>query len=147
MLIQPRIKEGFSTLTPILLRGAFKVTAASEYFQIEMDGKPAYFINGHLDTQSGLVKRMEEALTFLLPSHGIIFGPAHPEFILDEETGKLYLLEMNARAAGLGTPEFDHQVYGLSQLDLHFLALLDIERFKQEFASFPRTRQKQGLCT
>ncbi len=145
MLIQPRIKGRVFYANTYSFEGAFKVTAASEYFQIEMAGKPAYFLNGHLDTESGLVKRMEEALTFLLPSHGIIFGPAHPEFILDEETGKLYLLEMNARPAGLGTPEFDRQVYGLSQLDLHFLALLDIERFRQEFASFPRRRQKHGF--
>lgn len=144
-LIQPKIEGRFFYANTYSKNGVSRVTASSEYFQILNNDKPAYFANGFLDLNSFEVLKMGEAAEFLLPAHGIYNGPAHPEFIIEYNTGKLYLLEMNARVAGLGTPELDRQIYGMSHLELHFLSLFNEERFWPAFNSFPRPRLKRGF--
>ena len=119
--------------------------SASEYFQIDYDEKPNYFLNGFLALDAHEVKAMQVAVDFLTPAHNIEFGMAHPEFILDQETGRLYMLEMNGRVGGGGVPAIDAQVYGISHLHLHLLALFDPTRFEKEFRNFPRPRKKMGF--
>lgn len=144
-LLQPKIVGRKLYANTYTYNGVTKIVGAAEYYQIEIDGKPIYYLHGMLDLNSPEVKMMQEAVNFVVPAHGVENGPAHPEFIIDEKTGKLYLLEFNGRVAGAGSPTFDAQVYGTSQLHLHLLRLLNLPQFEKEFANFPRPRQKTGF--
>jgi hypothetical protein len=144
-IIQPKIVGPKFFANTYTLNGKTKILSAAEYFQIEYQDKPNYFLDGFLSLFSKEAKAMQKAVNVLIPAHNLEFGMAHPEFILDQETGKLYLLEMNGRVGGAGLPAIDAEIYGTSQLHMHLLALFDPKRFEKEFKNFPRGRRKNGF--
>lgn len=144
-LIQPKIVGRKFFSNTYTSEGVTRVVSAAEYFQIENKGKPNYFVDGMLSLESAEVKGMQKAADFLMPAYGIEIGMGHPEFILCEKTGRLYLLEMNGRVGGSGLPALDRAVYGINQIQLHLLRLFDRARFEKEFSAFPRPRLRSGF--
>ena len=144
-ILQPRITGRKFFANTYTKAGVTKVVSAAEYFQFDHRGKPNYFLNGFLSLTSPEADLMQEVSNYVMPAHHIEFGMAHPEFILDQESGHMYLLEMNGRVAGAGIPEVDKRIYGTSQLHLHLMAIIDPERFDREFGMFPTQRKQTGF--
>jgi len=55
------------------------------------------------------------------------------------------MVEHNARVVGSGIPALEHEIYGISQLDLFFLSFLNPKKFRDELAQFPRALRKDGF--
>lgn len=145
LILQPHIIGREYFLNSVLVDSHFYPTALSQYYRIHWAEKGLYFINTFLSLttpQAVELRLIAEAINEL---QGHRDGLSHLEFIIEESTGKVYLLENNARVAGAGVPMLERAVYGISQLDLNILRVLAPERLKAELAKLPRERLTNGL--
>jgi biotin carboxylase len=129
----------------LLVDSHFYPTALSRYHRIHWGEKGLYFINTFLSLTTPEAVELRQIAKSINDSQGHHNGMSHLEFIVEESTGRIYLLENNARVAGAGVPMLERAVYGISQLDLNILRVLDPERLKIELAKLPRERLTNGL--
>ncbi|GEM_PF-5111101 len=145
LILQPHIIGREYFLNSLLIDSHLYPTALSRYFRIHWGEKGLYFINTFLSLTTNEAVQLRQVAEFINESQGHHDGMSHLEFLIEESTGKVYLLENNARVAGAGVPMLERAVYGISQLDLNILRVLDPERLKIELAKLPRERQTNGL--
>lgn len=145
LILQPHIIGREYFLNSLLVDSHFYPTALSRYYRIHWGEKGLYFINTFLSLTTTEAIQLRQIAEFINDSQGHHNGLSHLEFIIEESTGRIYLLENNARVAGAGVPMLERAVYGISQLDLNILRVLDPVRLKVELAKLPRERQTNGL--
>jgi biotin carboxylase len=145
LILQPHIIGREYFLNSLLVDSHFYPTALSRYYRIHWGEKGLYFINTFLSLTTPEAVELRQIAKSINDSQGHHNGMSHLEFIVEESTGRIYLLENNARVAGAGVPMLERAVYGISQLDLNILRVLDPERLKIELAKLPRERLTNGL--
>ncbi len=144
-ILQPKIvgrKFFFNTFT---FEGKTVVTGLSEYHMIEWGGNILYFIDPFLSLDSQMARKLKPVALEINRKMKVTHGAAHIEFILDELTGKFYLLENNVRIAGAGIPAVESEIFGIGQVDLNLLSILDPQRLREEMAKYPRKRNQGAL--
>jgi hypothetical protein len=140
LLIQPRLRGREFFINTYSFNGVTYLTGLSEYFRIVWGDKSLYFVNTFLALDSEEAQAMAPIAAEINLRLGKRNGPAHIEFLLEQGTGRWYLIENNVRVAGAGVPELERAVYGTSHLDLHLLRFLDPARLARELAATPRSR-------
>lgn len=144
-IVQPRIRGRKFFINTYSFEGRSVVTGLSEYNMIEANGTTLYFLDAFLGLDSKEARILEPAANWINERMQVVRGPAHVEFILDDATGQIFLLENNVRIAGAGVPAMETRVYGIGQLELHLLSILDPARLRVEMAKYPRGRSVGGM--
>ncbi len=144
-VIQPRIRGRKFFIDTYTFEGKTVVTGLSEYFMVDWNGTTLYFFDPFLSLTSEEARRLEPAAREINRRMEVTHGAAHIEFIIEEGTGKIYLLENNVRIAGAGVPALEREVYGMSQMELHLLSILDPDALRREMDQYPRPQKTGGL--
>jgi hypothetical protein len=143
-IVQPFLEGYKYYVDTFTLNGVTKITGLWRYHMSEEEGL-TFFIDRPLSLAGPLARQLTPIVRKINPALGVMHGSSHIEMLRETTTGRWYLLENNPRNAGAGIPALETRIWGISQLEMTLLAILDPQRLSREFASFPRPKLQDGF--
>jgi hypothetical protein len=145
VIAQPNIVGQQYHVQTETVNGVTKITGLWRYHMLEDGQRLALLVDRPVSLFSDIAKELGPIVSEINESLGVRVGSAHIEMRREASTGRWYLVENNVRTAGSGIPALESQIWGISQLELTLLRILDPARLQREFDSFPRRKKRDGF--
>ncbi len=145
VIAQPNIVGEQYYVDTFTLNGVTKITGLWRYHMLEQGGRLALLVDRPISLFSSLAKELGPIVSEINSDLGVLVGSAHIEIRRERSTGTWSLVENNVRNAGSGIPALESEIWGISQLEMTLLRILDPARLQREFDSFPRRKRKDGF--
>lgn len=129
-LMQPKITGTEYCIETFSFEGKTVITGLWQDYKVAAKQGQLLLFTRPLPLDGDIAQQLTPIAKDICKRHGIEYGMAHIEFIR-EENGKWWLLENNPRAIGVGICAVEREVYGISQMDLYMLSILNPAKVKK----------------